>query len=67
MQQSENLKVLSESEAKVYSKGENEKLNEVLCNLLDPFLECYSAVCNVLLEVTITANITRFCSKLVLL
>lgn len=62
MQQSKNLKVLSETEANVYGKGENEKLTEVLCNLLAPFLECYSAVCNVLLQVITTVLIAFFLS-----
>lgn len=58
VQQSKDLKVLSETDVEMYSKGEDEKLCEVLCNLLDPFLECYFAVCNILLKVSTTALVT---------
>lgn len=49
--QSKNLKVLHEERDSIFTKSENVKLAEVLCSLLDPFLECYYAVCCVLLAV----------------
>lgn len=53
IKQSLNLKVLSEIDNNRYTSGANVKLIEVLCSLLDPFLECYHTVCIILLQVMV--------------